>query len=173
MFLPSFPFHVRWKSPFLVLLWRETPVWVIVDMKVFVPFFLIESFPAFVKKADVSHLSFSGQTWAFFYVYHKDRKMQLRLATPPFNILGSFGPFPNKDAFPWSQRSLVTFASTLCQTNFERCVDQAAGTVWGIERVFRWRVLFRYYECLYSDLILKHLNIQLQWAIKICPDTKL
>lgn len=70
---------------------------------------LIESLPAFVMRADISHLVCPSQILAFVHVYCKDRKMQLRLATPPYNILGSSGNFPYKDAFPWSLWSLVTW----------------------------------------------------------------
>lgn len=83
--LPSFPFHARWKSPppFFCFsfcctpLKRNTVEWLIGDMKVFVAFFfLIESFPAFVRRAEISHLCRLSQTKAFLRVYRKDRKMQ-------------------------------------------------------------------------------------------------
>lgn len=110
--LPSFLFHARWKSQ-PSFGFEEQRLWrLIVDMKVFVALFfsLVESFAPFVMKADISHLHLCGPD--FVCVYHKDRKMQLRLATPPYNILGSSGNFPGEDAFPWSLQRSVTSASS-------------------------------------------------------------
>lgn len=121
--------------------------------------FLIDSFPAFVMKAYISHLCCLGQTRAFSHVYYKDRKMRLRLATPPYNILGSYGNFPKKDAFPWSLWSLVTCASSLCRSKLY--VLKRSGTVWAVHRWFSDTVFWAQWtlrKCLNSDLITKHLQ---------------
>lgn len=110
--LPSFPFHVWWKSFFLVELWGETLVCVIVDMKCLLLFFFLFDWVIPCICYEGWYLS-SVQLGPFLHVYHKDRKMQLRRGTPPYNILGSSGNFTNKDAFSWSVWSSVTQAPSL------------------------------------------------------------
>lgn len=91
------------------LKWKERRR-VIVDLNVFVDFCVIESLPAFVAEADISHLY---KTSGFCSCLSCGRKMQgddLACVCPSFDILGSSGNFPCGDGVlgpPWSLMTSV------------------------------------------------------------------
>lgn len=69
---------------------------IIVDFNVFVDFCVIESVPAFVAEADISHLC---RLRAFVRVYRADRKMQrdgLACARPSHRHPGIFWKLPSQ-----------------------------------------------------------------------------
>lgn len=122
----------------IVQLWRETSVWVIVDLKVFVAFFF------FLWLSRSLHLSWRLISlicvpWArlepssVFII----RTGRCSFALPPLPITSwdLLETSLHTDAFPWSLWSSVTYA--LSKTNFKCCLGQVLffilDTIWSQE----------------------------------------
>lgn len=157
--LPSFPFHVRWKSLFFSWLWKETLEWVIVDMKVFVAFlWLTHSLHLTWRPRSLICVAWTRHDPSSMFIMRTGR-CSFALPPLPTTSWDLLETSLTRDAFPWSLWRSVTCSSSFFFFNVKEQFEELfrQGVLWEIQRSRVWQRFFFLFD-INSNLVWKHLH---------------